>query len=586
MVKLFECVVIGQGTLPLACSEILHARGNKICAIISEDAAFLCWAAARQIPYAASLADLPRLISGQSRDILFSIGNARLIPGVMLDLFGSAINYHDGPLPRYAGSHVTSWAIMSQEKSYAVTWHLMTRHTDAGDILRQVPVEISTEDSALTLNAKCYEAAMSGFDLLIEELENAKVQPYAQDLSRRTFFHRNRRPANGGVLDWNSGCDDLSALVRALNFGSYPNPLGISKVLIGEELLALGALDVIGTRSIRPPGTIVTIEPDKLVVATVSSDVSLRDVKSLDGRSLSIGELVARHSLQVGDRLPTIDQSEAVRLTQVTETLFAHEHFWISRLVDIRPLGLPYLAPVSSEREMAGNRSCVIPTELIHLLQVQADHPAETLLYVFLAYLARINGQPTFDIGIRDDGVQSEFNDLRDVFAAAVPIHIDLNFSKSFACFSSTTRAELALIRSHRTYPLDAFVRNPELKATGKARSTKPWLIAAHLAAPQPSGHLSANHMREGLRPESQPLSQFTFHISAQGESFTWIDTTGVMDRKQIERMSDHFLVFLKSCLISPNLPLRALPLLSKEELQKLQIEEGANGCERMQAPC
>src|SRR6186713_1837923 len=111
MLHPFECVLVGHGTLPLACAEVLLARGNRIRAVISADAALLRWAAAREIPHSAALHALAELLAGRSPDFLFSIGNERLIPDESLALCKSAINYHDGPLPMYAGSHVTSWAL-------------------------------------------------------------------------------------------------------------------------------------------------------------------------------------------------------------------------------------------------------------------------------------------------------------------------------------------------------------------------------------------------------------------------------------------------------------------------------------------
>ena len=70
-----------------------------------------------------------------------------------------AINYHDAPLPRYAGRHATPWAILQQETQYAVTWHVMASTIDAGDILVQQPVSIAPQDTAYTLNLACFDAA-------------------------------------------------------------------------------------------------------------------------------------------------------------------------------------------------------------------------------------------------------------------------------------------------------------------------------------------------------------------------------------------------------------------------------------------
>ena len=47
----------------------------------------------------------------------------------------TCFNFHDGPLPRYAGLFSSSWAIVNNEKTHGVTWHKITKKIDAGDIV-------------------------------------------------------------------------------------------------------------------------------------------------------------------------------------------------------------------------------------------------------------------------------------------------------------------------------------------------------------------------------------------------------------------------------------------------------------------
>lgn len=562
MIHLFDCALVGHGTLPLACAEVLLARGHRIRAVISLDAALLRWAAAREIPHSAALDELAELLAGRSPDFLFSIGNERLIPDEALALCKSAINYHDGPLPLYAGSHVTSWALMEREQSYAVTWHLMTRHTDAGDILRQTPVRISSGDNALTLNAKCYEAALDGFALLADDLGNDRVQAHAQDLSRRTFFPRNRRPANGAVLDWARRAEDLNALVRALAFGSYSNPLGFPKVLFGEEFLAVDTLDILPARSGHPPGTIAGIEPGSLVISTASRDVALRQIKTLAGQALAISQLVTRFHLQVGDVLPGLTPWMAKQLNETTASLSGHERFWLGRLAAARALGLPYSSSASTSAGLKTDapihHAQALSPELVALTRNWDDTPADLLLHVFLAYLARINGQSAFSIGLREDRLQSELGGLTGLFATTVPLQVSLDLNESFGLCADTSRRELSLLRSHRTYALDMVARHPEPGISGSARSLPPWLIVAQLVHPHPN-------------PATAIHEELVFQIAPDGLSFSWVDGSGALDREQLEQMSGQYLAFLKNSLTSPTLPLQSLPLLTEAERLKLQ---------------
>src|SRR5439155_12124948 len=68
-------------------------------------------------------------------DYLFSIANMHIIPNEIFTLPRRfAINFHDGPLPRYAGVHATSWALIHQERHHAVSWHEVGDLVDGGRI--------------------------------------------------------------------------------------------------------------------------------------------------------------------------------------------------------------------------------------------------------------------------------------------------------------------------------------------------------------------------------------------------------------------------------------------------------------------
>ena len=84
---------------------------------------------------------------------LFSIANLSVIPARILALPRlGAINFHDGPLPRYAGLHATTWAILNQETAHGVTWHEMREIVDTGAIFQQRIFALAPDETAFTLN--------------------------------------------------------------------------------------------------------------------------------------------------------------------------------------------------------------------------------------------------------------------------------------------------------------------------------------------------------------------------------------------------------------------------------------------------
>src|SRR5579885_3463835 len=220
----FSCFIVGEGTLPIRCAEILLERKHAIYGMISSDRAVHHWAEERAIPHHDPKDQtLIASLSQHSFDYLFTINNLSILPQGMVALPRlGAVNFHDALLPRYAGLYATSWAILQGEKTHGVTWHAMTEQVDAGDILKQVLFEIDDDETAFTLNAKCYDAAISSFTELTDDLAADRVSARKQNLSERTFFPRSKRPSPGCTLSWNRSAREISALARALDFGYYP----------------------------------------------------------------------------------------------------------------------------------------------------------------------------------------------------------------------------------------------------------------------------------------------------------------------------------------------------------------------------
>ena len=151
----FSCLLTGNEPLTVECGKRLIEAGHQIKAVATKRAVVADWARSAGLTVldgSAALAD-----SDEPVDWLFSIANLEMIPGVVLArATNGAVNFHDGPLPRYAGLNAPVWAILGGEDAYGITWHLMEDGADLGDILVSQTVTISEEETAFTLNAKCF----------------------------------------------------------------------------------------------------------------------------------------------------------------------------------------------------------------------------------------------------------------------------------------------------------------------------------------------------------------------------------------------------------------------------------------------
>jgi hypothetical protein len=105
----FSSYIIGEGPLPLGCAQILLERGYIVYGMISSDTAVRDWARERGIAHIDPKdQDIVPFLSRQPFDYLFSIVNMSVLPRWVLELpRRGGINFHDAPLPSYAGAYAT-----------------------------------------------------------------------------------------------------------------------------------------------------------------------------------------------------------------------------------------------------------------------------------------------------------------------------------------------------------------------------------------------------------------------------------------------------------------------------------------------
>ena len=323
MAAAFSCFVIGDGALAAECASILSDAGHDVCGVMSANAQLARWADERAIPLVTPADDVASAMRGalaargmDGVDWVFSVVNTQILGRDVLALARrGVINYHDAPLPRYAGMHATSWAIINGERRHGISWHLVVERVDAGDILKQVPVDIEPDDSAFSLNAKCYVAAIESFRDLVDELAAGRARPVPQDLSQRTFFGRQRRPAAASVLRWDRTADELANLARGLELGPVPNPLGRARLLLedGTVLLSPRVTPLPGDAT-ASPGTIVSVGADGIVMCAADRPVAIRELRTLDGALVAPADAARTYALDAGSRLPILDARTAERL--------------------------------------------------------------------------------------------------------------------------------------------------------------------------------------------------------------------------------------------------------------------------------
>ncbi len=553
-----SAVFVGSQSLLIRCAERFLEKGHQIAAIISDDAIVIDFATKHQLPQLNTgrglTQRLRRCLNGVTCDYLFSVAHLKLLPpGILAVPELGAINFHDGILPDYAGLNVTSWSLLRGESEHGVTWHEMERQVDAGRILSQRRFPVADSETALSLNAKCYEAAFESFDELVDQLTNSTTEPIVQDLTNRSYFGKYQRPEAAGCIAWNRTAAETVALIRAMDFGSYPNPLTTAKTWIGDHPLIVRKIERLESTSNSPPGTISRLDDRGVMVATGTQDVLITEFADSLGRPLSPTELQDRFGLTEGDRFRSLDEAEIRGLTELNATLCKHEDYWVERLQNLEALPLPYVKSLGRPYRSGTDTRQTMETPAQFLGTAASDiAPGHWLAAAAAAFLSRIGGRNQFDLARQVDLAEPS-SVGQDLFSTRVPVSVALRPENSFADFATQFSADLDESLRHDTYAIDVAARYSET-----SNSLQQWHDEAAILSIFRVPQLSA---ASNISFEAA----LTLEIPDDAAEVVWHFDSNLLSGSTIARMQSQFLAFLNDISQSEK-PIAHLNLLSAAE--------------------
>ena len=559
------CYVIGADTLLIECSERLLEAGFVIKGVITAAPPLVDWAKNKGLPVVDEAGDYAATLATASFDYLFSITHLKLIPDEVLSMANkAAINFHDGPLPRYAGLNTPAWALMNQEPEYGITWHIMTAGVDAGDILEQRIFEIAPGETSLSLNTKNFAAALESFEALIPKLKDGTAERTPQSTEGREVFLRSQRPPQAGVVDFSASAEAVEALVRGLNFGRYPNNLAtpkISKGLVGQS--PSGSVATLQTAVAVPhdgseaPATVVAVDGDAMTIKCGEGAVQVTELWSLTGQAWPVAEFVATAGLSVGERLDVPSSEAQARLTDVNKGLAKAEPFWLKRLSDLVPSQLAFGSSAPGAEVQFEVRPFSVPASFAAYAEEQGT---AAMLAGFIAYLARTNAQDRFHVNYTEDGLRAELADLKALVSLDVPFACQLDLSTDFEAIRGQVGAEMERVRKKKTFLRDLVGRHPGLANNAELAAGRLMPLAVAVTA-NPTDY----------RPET--WAAVTFAVSPDGKTVCLVHDRSAVAADQMVRLEGQLATFLANVAEEPSKRLCEVDLLSTEERRQILLD-------------
>lgn len=421
----FSAILVGNELLLRHAADTLLSRGHEVVAIVTRNADLQAWA--RGAGLRVEDQDQPMAADAPTADWLFSVANLSILTKAMLARGRlGAINFHDGPLPRMAGLNAPVWAIIGDLPQHGVTWHMIEGGIDEGDILTQRLFELRPDDTALTLNARCFARAAESFGDVVVMLETGGPQRQPQDLSQRSYLPRDKRPQGGGVLDFARPAAALSALVRGLDHGGYWNPLTEAKILLADGVLPIVSFEAI-TPAQAAPGTVLAATDDSVTIAAADAALRLK----VRGKVPAVGSV-----------LPLPDAARMAALDGAAVAAAAQDGHWRKRLAAMSP------AVLGGEAGPARKRIPLLPGASAERIALTA------------AIFGRILGQSGFDLALS----LGQGAGLSGIVSDWVPLHVDTAAAADLQGLGTALEAAMTDARTRGPFMADLLHRAPELR--------------------------------------------------------------------------------------------------------------------------
>lgn len=275
-------LLIGNESLTVECGKRWLERGHELAAVVTREPKVAAWASGAGLQVIAPGAGLVQRTAGLAVDWVLSVANLSLVPEPLMQLARQGgVNFHDGPLPAYAGLNAPVWSLLNGEATHGITWHLMTAGIDEGEVLATRAFPIEADDTAFTLNARCFAAAVESFPEVIAAMEAGGQPRLPQAAGPRRVWRRADRPRATGRLDFSQSAEAVARGVRALDHGGYRNPLTVPKIEVAGQVWAVGSAEVIP--GIGAPGTVLGRGAEHLDVACATGAVRLSALTCLKG---------------------------------------------------------------------------------------------------------------------------------------------------------------------------------------------------------------------------------------------------------------------------------------------------------------
>lgn len=552
-----SCYLIGSDSLLIECAGLLVQQGISILGVITGSSRVSEWASQKGLPVLSDTSDYGSELAKTPFDYLFSITHLAIIPDSVLELPKKiAINFHDGLLPAYAGLNTPVWGIINGEQQYGITWHQITSGVDEGDILKQALFDVADDETSLSINIKCFEHALASFAELLNELQTENLSPIKQDLSQRQYFGKYKRPAAAGIINWNDSAQNISRLVRALNFGNYDNPVSSAKLSFDIPVTLVSAV-VSDESSSAAAGTVLTIDNNELKIATGDGVLSIDSIRHVDGSEIDVAELSKRFQFSPNQQITSLPDDSIAEIEEITQKAARQEKYWHQILKNLDPLELPYCSSIGA------NRDSIQYTQL----PIETNCSVQQIQSAYCLLLARLSRKYHFDIATQFDPVSDQVKPLMSNYSI---LRLNINSEQTLGQLLDDVGQQVSSTASKGYWQKDFIGRSADLASIPELKQS----------CALPIG-LSISHSAEAVKG-----SALTLCIKPDNSTAQLAYDDSQISSEDAQRFVAQLQLLIKQVSEQPNQLAKTVDLLSENEKRQLFSEWNATSVQYDNTQC
>ena len=168
-------------------------------------------------------------------DLVIVVAYGQLIPKNYLSLSKHGfINIHASLLPKWRGAAPIQRSIMNLDKETGVSIMKIVEKLDAGPVMRQEKINVTSEMNAEDLSNKLSDLSSKLILECIDEIEGGKAKFIDQDEQKATYAKKINKEE--GKINWDNSAENILAQINSL----LPNP-GAWFSFMGERYKILKA---------------------------------------------------------------------------------------------------------------------------------------------------------------------------------------------------------------------------------------------------------------------------------------------------------------------------------------------------------